>query len=119
MAAAGTFTYGFDLTQNIDFVRFETGDTTEGEHYLADELITSLVSTSGSSEAAVVKALAYIIMQLSKPDFKADWLSISNAEARKGYQQMLAEKKKEYGLGGITAGVVYTYRVDSDMEDPN
>jgi hypothetical protein len=116
---AGTFTYGFDLTDDIDRVRFETGDTTEGEHYLADELITSLVTTEGSVEAAVLKALKYIIMMLSKPDFKADWLSITNAEARKGYQAMLAEKKKEYGLGGITASAVYTYRVDSDMEDPN
>jgi hypothetical protein len=114
-----TFTFAGDLTDDIDFVRFETGDTTEGQNFLSDELITSLVSTTGSTEAAVIKGLKYIIMQLSKPDFRADWLQISNGEARKGYQQMLAEKKKEYGIGGLTAGVTYTYRVDSDMEDPN
>ena len=114
-----TFSFGSDLTDDIDFVRFEIGDTTEGQNFLSDELITSLVATTGSTETAVIKGLKYIITQLSKPDFKADWLSVSNAEARKGYQAMLTEKKQEYGLGGITAGVTYTYRVDSDMEDPN
>jgi hypothetical protein len=59
---------------------------------------------------------------LSKPDFKADWLSITNGEARKGYQQMLAAKADEYGISlrrAITASVVNTYRSDSYMEDPN
>lgn len=113
------FTYTGDLTTDINYVRFEIGDTTEASAWLTDAVITSLVSTTGSKQAAVIKGLKYIITQLSKPDFKADWLSVTNAEARKGYETMLAEKKREYGIGGLTAGVVYTYRVDSDMEDPN
>lgn len=114
-----TFTFASDLSITRDYVRFEIGDTTSDGAWLSDELIASLVTKHGTANAAVLAALKYIIMQLSKPDFKADWLSVSNAEARKGYETMLKEKKKEYGLGGLTAGVVYTYRIDSDMEDLN
>lgn len=113
------FTYGGDLSTDIDYVRFEIGDTTQASAWLSDAEITSMVSTAGSKEAAVLKGIKYIITQLSKPDFRADWLQVSNAEARKGYETMLAEKKREYGIGGLSASVTYTYRVDSDMEDPN
>lgn len=114
-----TFTFAGDLSINRDFVRFEVGDTTEDSAWLTDELIASLITKHGSANAAVISALKYIITQLSRPDFRADWLQVSNAEARKGYETMLADKKKEYGIGGITASAVYTYRQDSDMEDPN
>jgi hypothetical protein len=116
-----TFTFAGDLTDPIDFVRFEIGDTTEDSAWLTDEMIDSLVETTGSNEAAVIKAIKYIIMQLSKPDFKADWLSVTNGEARKGYQAMLADKQTEYGIitNRITASAVFTYRSDSNMEDPN
>jgi hypothetical protein len=114
-----TFTFAGDLAIDRDFVRFEVGDTTEDSAWLSDEIIASLVTQAGSKQGAVVRALKFIIMQLSKPDFKADWLSVTNGEARKGYQAMLADKQKEYGIGGISASVVYTYRSDTLMEDPN
>lgn len=114
-----TFTFVGDLSIDRDYVRFEIGDTTQDSAWLTDELIASLITKQGSANGAVLSGIKYIITQLSKPDFRADWLQVSNAEARKGYETMLAEKKKEYGIGGLTAGVTYTYRVDSDMENPN
>jgi len=114
-----TFTFTADLSINRDYVRFEIGDTTADSAWLSDELIASLITKAGSANGAVIKGLQYIITQLSKPDFKADWLSVTNGEARKGYETMLADKKREYGVGGLTTGLVYTYRYDSTMEDLN
>jgi hypothetical protein len=91
----------------------------EDRSFLSDELIASLVTDEGTKQKAVIAGIEYIIMMLSTPDFKADWLSVSNGEAIKSYERMLATKKKKFGVGGITAGVVYTYRSDSFMEDPN
>ncbi len=113
------FTYTGDLSTDINFVRFHTGDTTEDSAFLTDAVITSLVTDEGSKQKAVIAGIEYIITQLSKPDFRADWLQVSNAEARKGYENMLSTKKKKFGVGGITASVVNTYRSDSYMEDPN
>lgn len=114
-----TFTFAGDLSDDIDFVRFHTGDTVEDQSYMSDELITSLIEDEGTKQKAVIAGIEYIIQMLSKPDFKADWLSVSNKDAREGYEKMLSTKKKKFGLGGITASAVYTYRVDSNMEDPN
>jgi hypothetical protein len=117
-----TFTFVPDLTIDRDFVRFETGDTTEGQNFLSDELITSLLATTDTKYLAVLKGLKFIITQLSRPDFKADWLDVKNGEARKGYEKMLSDKADEYGISlrrTITASVVNTYRSDSYMEDPN
>lgn len=114
-----TFTYTGDLTDDTQWVRFETGDTTSDQAFLTDEVIDSLIAREGTVQKAVIKCFQYIITQLSKPDFKADWLSVTNGEARKGYEKMLSDKRREYGLNPVSASVVYTYRSDSDMEDPN
>ena len=117
-----TFTFVPDLTINRDWVRFETGDTVSDQSFLSDELITSLLATKDTKQLAALSAIKYIILQLSKPDFKADWLSVTNGEARKGYETMLKEKADEYGISlrrALTAGVVNTYRSDSYMTDPN
>ena len=117
-----TFTFVPDLTINRDFVRFETGDTVSDQSFLSDELIASLLATKDTKYLAVLSAIKYIITQLSKPDFKADWLDVKNSEARKGYEKMLSDKADEYGISlrrALTASVVNTYRSDSDMEDPN
>lgn len=114
-----TFTYTGDLSVERDFVRFHTGDTTQDRSFLTDEVIASLITEEGSKQKAVIAGLEYIITQLSIPDFKADWLSVSNKDAREGYEKMLSTKKRKFNVGGITAGVVFTYRSDSDMTDPN
>lgn len=107
------FTYTEDLTVARDYVRFYTGDTVENESFLSDAIITSLVATSGSNNNAVRAGIQYIIRQLSKPNFTADWLTVSYQEARKGYETMLAEWDSQTGYGVISTTVVTPYRQDS------
>ena len=115
-----TFTYGEDLTDDVDFVRFHTGDTVSDQSFLSDEIIASLISTKGSKEAAVIAGLRYITTRLSQPGFKADWLQVDNTEARKGYMAILREKEREFGLSRMTASTKTAYRADSaETEAPD
>lgn len=115
-----TFSYDEDLTDDVDFVRFHTGDVVEGESFLSDEIIASLVTTKGSKEAAVIAGIRHIIQRLSQPNFRADWLQIDNKSAREGYQAMLADKQAEFGLNTLVGGVVRPYREDSaQVEAPD
>lgn len=107
-----TFTYTHDLSVARDYVRFHTGDTEEAESFLSDEIIVSLVATSTSQNAAVIAAIRHIILKLSKPNFKADWLQVDMKTAREGYQAMLTEKKREFGLLYQNATHTPVYRMD-------
>lgn len=113
-----TFTFGSDLTDDLDWLRFKTGDTAADEAYLTDELITSLLAVSASKEAAAVAAVGYILTQFSKPDFKADWLEIKRSTARAGFEKVLARLEAEVGISDTansfaTGQSVQTYRLDS------
>lgn len=115
-----TFTYTENLTVDVDFVRFHTGDVVSSQAWMSDELITSLVSVSGSKERAVIAAFRHIIARLSQPNFQADWLRVDNDKAREGYERQLTAKARELGISTITADVVHTYRGDSAAtEEPD
>jgi hypothetical protein len=115
-----TFTFATDLSTDLALVRFHIGDTDSDGYFLADETITALLTSSGSVGGAVIASLRYIVSQLSRPDFRADWLSVSNASARQGYLALLAEKRGEFGLSAITASATHVYRADSDQtEEPD
>lgn len=107
------FTFTSDLTDAVDYVRFHSGDTVEAESLLSDELITSLVAVEGSNNAAVIAAIEYKIMRINQPDFQADWLRVSPAEAVKGLERTLTRKRAAFGLPAITATVKHVYRADS------
>lgn len=109
-----TFTYTFDLSDDVDFVRFHTGDTHEAEAYLSDEIIASLITQMGSKQQAVISGLRYILTQLSKPNFKADWLQVDLKTARDGYQKLLNDKLKEFGLRAASATHIPVYRIDEN-----
>ena len=114
------FTYTEDLTNNRDFIRFHTGDTDSASSFLSDAIITSLLAKYSTPEAATLEALRYIITKLSTPNFKADWLQVDTATARAGYEGILAEKKNEFGIGGLTVSVTNVYRADSAAtEEPD
>ena len=100
-----TFTFDAALATDLAKVRFHVGDTNENGAYLADETINALVTSEGSVGGAVVACIKYIITQLSSPDFKQDWLSVSNKEAREGFEKLLKVKAQELGisLSGVTA----------------
>ncbi len=108
-----TFTWLGTLATDLDKVRFHLGDTSSDGYWLPDETITALVASEGSVGGAVIAGLKYILTQLSRPDFRADWLQVSNAEARKGYEMLLSEKRREFGVAAISATVTHMYRADS------
>src|SRR3954463_16299109 len=94
------FTFSTDLSRNQDLVRFHTSDTDPNGFWLADTTINALLTQNSQNVGqTVIAALRYIIMMLSRPNFKADWLQIDNAVARKGFEMMLVEKKREFGVG--------------------
>lgn len=113
-----TYTFVNTLATDISLVRFHIGDNHDAGHYLEDETITYWVNAVGVNQA-VIKCIRYIITQLSSPDFKQDWLSVSSAEARKGYESLLKQKAQELNvsLTGVTASssVSLPYRADSYM----
>jgi len=108
-----TFTWVGDLSTDLDKVRFHIGDTDSTGYWLEDATITALLTSEASVGGAVIACLRYIVGQLSRPDFKADWLTINHAEARKGYQSLLSEKRREFGYAAVSASSVVTYRRDS------
>ena len=115
-----TFTWDTTLSTNLALVRFHIGDTNSSGYWLTDETITALLTSESSVGGATIAALKYIIAQLSRPDFTADWLHVSNGEARKGYQAMLAEMRREFGVPAVSCSAVHVYRADSlATEEPD
>ena len=112
-----TFTFDNSLSTDLAKVRFHVGDTSSAGNYLWDQTITALLTSEGSVGGAVIACIKYIITQLSSPDFKQDWLSVSNKEARAGFEKLLKVKAQELGisLSGVTASATISlpYRADS------
>lgn len=111
------FTFDETLATDLAKVRFHVGDTHSDGHYLEDGTITALLTSEGSVGGAVVACLKYIITQLSSPNFRLDWLTVSNEQARDGYEKLLKSKALEFGisLSKVTASstISLPYRSDS------
>lgn len=112
-----TFTYTPSAPDDTTRVRFHTGQIVEAEAFVTDEDIAFALSEGGSWQRAVIMTLKLIIARLSQPDFTADWLKVSNAEARKGYQAILTEKRQEFGVPAISGRGQAVYRGDSLQTD--
>ena len=113
-----TYTFDAALATDLAKVRFHIGDTNEKGAYLQDETIDALVTSEGSVGGAVVASLKYIITQLSSPDFKQDWMTVSNEKARLGFETLLKIKAQEFGIAiGVTptSTISQPYRADSDQ----
>jgi hypothetical protein len=114
------FTYAGTLTTDLDLVRFYVGDTDSAGYYLEDATITALVTLKGSVGGAVVAGIEYIIRKLSRPDFRADWLQVSNAEAVKAWERHLAIMRQDFGIPALRVDTVNVYRADSlATEEPD
>jgi hypothetical protein len=116
-----TFTFSADLSTDLALVRFHIGDTDADGYYLTDETITALLTSEGSVGGAVIACIKYIITQLSKPNFKLDWMSVSDMqEARKGYERLLITKAQEFGIKPTSITISTTistpYRADSGQD---
>lgn len=115
------FTFNFDGTgfaADKDRVRFHVKDydTTQPNPKWSDELIVAVIADQGSWQKAVIALLTDLLIALSNPDFKADWLEVSNQKAAAdSIRLLLAQKKKELGVttGKITASFVHVHRQDS------
>jgi hypothetical protein len=111
-------TYTFDpaLADDVSLVRFQIGDTSTDGHYLEDETINYYVTTYDLA-TAVIQCIRYIITQLSQPNFRLDWLTVSNEMARAGYETMLKQKAVELGvsLSGavVSSSISLPQRADS------
>lgn len=117
-----TYTYDPALSTDVSLVRFHIGDNHDEGHYLNDGEIQYFV-TNGSLGEAVVKCIRYIITQLSQPDFSQDWLSVSNAQARQGFENLLKLKQQEFGVSSAIASATISlpsradsYQTDSDYD---
>jgi hypothetical protein len=112
-----TFTFATNLSTDLALVRFHVGDTNSDGAYLADETITALLTIEGSVGGAVIACIKYIITQLSQPNFRLDWLTVSREEARKGFENLLKIKAQELrvSLSSVTATATISlpYRADS------
>jgi hypothetical protein len=108
------FTYDTTLSSNLALVRFEIGDTNEAGHYLEDETINHFLTSSIGQ--AVVSCIEYIITQLSIPDFRLDWMNVTNGQARSAFENMLKLKCQKYGISPgatITSSISHAHRADS------
>jgi hypothetical protein len=87
--------------------------------FLEDETIDAiLVAFSDNIGLSVVSCARAIAAQLRRPDFKVDWMSVSNqVAAAESYDQMAEDKASEWGVGGQSSTVVYTERRDSFWPD--
>ena len=112
-----TFTFDASLATDLALVRFHIGDTSDEGHFLDDATIQYFITNYSVGEA-VVACIQYIITQLSVPNFSLDWLNVSVAEARKGYETLLAQKKIEFGISRIVpiAEIALPYRADSNQD---
>ncbi len=113
------FTWTGDLTVDLEWVRFETGDVDSTAAVLDDTTITALITDSSSKQHAVIRALEHKLRLLENPDFRADWLKVEHGAAQKSLRQSIADKRQEYGLPASSATVTHVYRPDSrHTEEP-
>ncbi len=116
-----TFSYDTSLAADGDIVRFDLGDTHTNGADLAADTITALLTSEGSVGGAVIASIKFIITQLSSPNFKLDWMSVTNQEARMGFENMLKLKAQEFGISAsgllATASISLPSRADSNQSD--
>ena len=108
------FTFDSTLSTDLAKVRFEIGDVNYEGHYLEDETINYFLTSSIGQ--AVVSCLEHIITQLSIPDFKLDWMSVTNGQARTAFENMLKLKCQKYGISQgavMTSSISHAHRADS------
>ena len=113
-----TFSFDENLADDVSLTRFHIGDTDDAGHFLEDETIQYHID-AGTVGSAVIACIRFIIMQLSRPDFKQDWLSVDNASAKAGYETMLKIKAQEFGIrtSSPATSIEYPHRADSYEND--
>lgn len=112
-----TFSYT-PIATDADRVRFHLGDTDPAAAKFSDEEIAGVLAEFGTYQKAVLACIRNLITRLSQPDFKADWLQVTNGSAITSWRKLYDEKSAEFGLTvgrSSTSGVTNVVRGDSDM----
>jgi len=114
-------TFDASLATDRDTVRLKAGDTDTKAMYLQDETIDALlVANSDSIGLTAIDCVNYIISQLSRPDYRVDWLSVSQqAAAANSYRQVRRQLELEFGVGAgrMSSTASYPTRYDTYSED--
>lgn len=114
-----TFTYTPAAVTDITRVRFWLGDTESAAAIFTDEEITMMISEEGDWQHAVIACIRSIIARISAtPDFTADWLKVDQSRALKGYERLLTEMQKKFGIPALSASSQAVYRSDSLQTEP-
>ena len=115
-----SFTFDPSLEDNISLVRFHIGDNHDDGYFVEDETIKYFLEQTDSVGRTVLMMLKYIINQLAEPDFKLDWMSVSNTKAAEMKMNLLKQKAQEFGISltGVAVSSVISNptRADSDQE---
>lgn len=114
-----SFTYT-PIATDADRVRFHLGDTDPAAAKFSDEEIAGVLAEFGTYQKAVLACIRNLITRLSQPDFKADWLQVTNGSAITSWRKLYDEKAGEFGLvtgRSFTSGVTNVVRADSDMTE--
>lgn len=119
-----TFTYSPSATPtDLAQVRYHIGDTESAAAIFTDEEIAMVLAMESSDIGATVISLIRSAMaKLShEPDMQADWLKIDWRRSADQWKVLLAEKKREFGLGfTFDGGGRHAYRPDSNQhEEPD
>ena len=110
VAATSGFSFDYALGDDVSWVRFWIGDTDVDAHFLDNATISALITDAGSKEAGAIACLGYIVTLLSLPDFRTDWLSVTNSVAAEAYRKRRKELAKELGVA-IASGDTWTTSV--------
>lgn len=115
------FTYTISTTPtNLTKVRYHTGDTDSATAMWQDDEINMVLAVEGSVAAAVISLIKSAITKLARePDMQADWLKIDWRRSADNWMALLAEKRREFGLGlfAFDGGGQHAYRPDSDQHE--
>lgn len=119
-----TFTYDVGNPGDLEEVRFKINDTDESVMMFSDEAINWRLTKHASATNPVGLTLVDLIKNrmaqlASEPDMTADWLKIDWRRSAENWRSLLAEVRREFGLGAtVASGGQHAWRPDLQKEAP-
>lgn len=119
-----TFTYTvIDTPTDLTKVRYHIGDTESAAAIFTDEEISMVLAMNSAAASPVNAAVLSLILTAKaklnhEPDMTADWLRIDWRRSAEHWDKLLAEKRREFGLGFVFAGGgSHAYRPDTHQHE--
>lgn len=113
-----SFSYDVSNPNDTTRVRYHLQDTDADTAIFSDEEIAFVLSEEGSVGRAVVSLITAIMAKLShEPDMQADWLRVSWRSNVATWARLLADKRREFGIGSgavLTVAGRQVYRGDGE-----